>query len=103
MIFTPTFMGSEPCHVRQGRLAGTEVLVPEERAGLDMIRSLDDTQLATAVLRPSIEPHALPSTAGLAPLKSDPHGPTADRVSFMCTRPPAPPSLLRSRDRRAIT
>ena len=61
MVLTPSFMGSEPCRVASGRLAGTEVLVPEERSGLDLIRSLDDDQLATAVLRPSIEPGELPT------------------------------------------
>jgi len=60
LVFTPTFMGSEPCHVRQGPLAGTEVFVPEERAGLDLIRSLDAAQQAKAVLRPSILPGDLP-------------------------------------------
>lgn len=60
LILTPTFMGSEPCHITSGPLAGTEVLVPEERAGLDLIRALDDGQLDKAVLRPSIAPGDLP-------------------------------------------
>ncbi len=60
LVLTPSFMGSEPCRVASGSLAGTEVLVDEERSGLDLIRSLDDGQLATAVLRPSIRPDDLP-------------------------------------------
>jgi hypothetical protein len=60
MVLTPTFMGSEPCHVYDGPLAGTVVFSAEERAGLDLIRSLDDTQTATCVLRPSIHPDDLP-------------------------------------------
>ena len=60
LVLTPSFMGSEPCRVTSGTLAGTEVMVDEERAGLELIRSLDDDQLATAVLRPSILPDDLP-------------------------------------------
>jgi hypothetical protein len=60
LVLTPTFMGSEPCHVYDGRFAGTVVFAAEERAGLDLIRSLDDAQAATAILRPSIHPDDLP-------------------------------------------
>jgi Protein of unknown function (DUF3500) len=60
MVLTPTFMGSEPCHVYEGPFAGTMVFAAEERAGLDLMRSLDDTQVATAILRPSIHPDDLP-------------------------------------------
>jgi hypothetical protein len=60
LALTPTFMGSEPCHVYEGPLAGTEVFVAEERAGLDLIRSLDQAQAARATLLPSIHPIDLP-------------------------------------------
>ena len=53
-------MGSEPCQVFDGPLAGTMVFTAEERAGLDLIRSLDERQAAQAVLRPSIYPDDLP-------------------------------------------
>ena len=43
-----------------GPLAGMIVFTAEERAGLDLIRSLDDRQAAQAVLRPSIYPDDLP-------------------------------------------
>jgi hypothetical protein len=59
-LLTPSFMGSEPCQVFDGPLAGTMVFTPEERAGQDLIRSLDDQQAAQAVLRPSIHPDDLP-------------------------------------------
>jgi hypothetical protein len=36
MVLTPTFMGSEPCHVYAGPFAGTTVFAAEERAGLDL-------------------------------------------------------------------
>ena len=60
LIFTPTFMGSEPCHVFEGRLAGTTVFSVEERVGLDLIRSLSEDQISRAVLRDSIHPKDLP-------------------------------------------
>ncbi|MGB5760586.1 MAG: DUF3500 domain-containing protein [Acidimicrobiales bacterium] len=60
LVITPSFMGSEPCHIHHGPLAGTAVLVLEERSGLDLIRSFDDRQLAEAVLYDSIEPGHLP-------------------------------------------
>ena len=60
MVLTPTFMGSEPCHVDTGPYAGTYMFAAEERAGLDLIRSLDDAQQGQAVLRPSIHPDDLP-------------------------------------------
>ena len=59
-LLTPSFMGSEPCQVFDGPLAGTMVFTAEERAGLELIRSLDDRQAAQAVLRPSIYPDDLP-------------------------------------------
>ncbi|MDD9927397.1 MAG: DUF3500 domain-containing protein [Rhodospirillaceae bacterium] len=60
MVMAPAFMGSEPCHIDEGALAGTRVFAQEERAGLDMIRSLEEGQAAQAVLRPSIHPDDLP-------------------------------------------
>ncbi len=35
-LLTPSFMGSEPCQVFDGPLAGTMVFTPEERAGQDL-------------------------------------------------------------------
>ena len=60
LILTPTFMGSEPCHVYEGPLAGTSVFMTEERVGLDLVRSFDDAQTAKAILRSSIHPDDLP-------------------------------------------
>lgn len=60
LVFTPSFMGSEPCRVTSGRLAGTEVFVPEARAGLALVRSLDAKQAGKAVLQASILPEDLP-------------------------------------------
>src|SRR5262245_10068578 len=60
LVFTPSFMGSEPCSVAAGPLAGTRVFVPEARAGLSLIRALDERQSGKAVLRRSIMPEDLP-------------------------------------------
>ena len=60
LVLTPSFMGSEPCQVFDGPLAGTMVFTAEERTGLDLIRSLDDGQAARAILAPSIQPDDLP-------------------------------------------
>lgn len=60
LVFTPSFMGSEPCRVANGPLAGTEVFVPETRSGLALIRSLDAGQSGKAVLSASILPEDLP-------------------------------------------
>lgn len=60
LVMTPTFMGSEPCDAHEGPLAGTRVFDTEERVGLDLIRSLDETQQGIAVTRSSIHPDDLP-------------------------------------------
>lgn len=60
LVFTPSFMGSEPCRVTSGALAGTAVFVPEARAGLALVRSLDPSQASKALLRGSILPDDLP-------------------------------------------
>ena len=60
LVFTPSFMGSEPCSVASGPLAGTAVFVPEARAGLALMRALDERQSGKAVLRASILPDDLP-------------------------------------------
>jgi hypothetical protein len=60
LVFTPSFMGSEPCSVASGPLAGTAVFVPEARAGLALMRALDERQSRKAVLRGSILPDDLP-------------------------------------------
>ena len=60
MILTPTFMGSEPCRVTTGPLAGVEVLSAERSRALDLIRSLTASQREKAILYPSILAGALP-------------------------------------------
>jgi hypothetical protein len=53
-------MGSEPCQVFSGPLAGTMVFTAEERMGLGLIRSLDDRRAKRAILQPSIHLGDLP-------------------------------------------
>lgn len=60
VVMTPLFMGSEPCQVHEGRYAGMQLFVAEERTGLDLMRSLDERQRGQAILRPSISPDDLP-------------------------------------------
>lgn len=60
IVLTPTFMGSEPCRVTAGPLAGVEVFAAELQSGLDLIRSLSAPQRDQAVLYPSILPGTLP-------------------------------------------
>lgn len=60
-VFTPSFMGSEPCAVTSGPLAGVSVMGPEQHAGLAFMRSLDDEQARAATLYDSIAPDALPA------------------------------------------
>jgi Protein of unknown function (DUF3500) len=54
MVFTPAFLGAEPCHVKSGELAGLRVFEAEERNGLAMVRSLSDDQAKKAILFSSI-------------------------------------------------
>ena len=60
MVMTPTFMGSEPCAIDRGPLAGVRVFADEQRAGLDMVRSLHGEQASKAILYPSLHPDDLP-------------------------------------------
>jgi hypothetical protein len=50
VTMTPTFIGSEPVSADSGRYAGTVVLQDEERKGLALMQSLDETQRAAAIL-----------------------------------------------------
>jgi Protein of unknown function (DUF3500). len=75
-LLTPSFMGSEPCQVFDGPLAGTMVFTAEERAGLDLIRSLDDRQAPRLSCGrrsiPMTSPRSCrtPWTAGCRPVRS---------------------------------
>jgi fructose-1,6-bisphosphatase/inositol monophosphatase family enzyme len=54
LVMTPAFMGAEPRRVRLGSLAGLSLFDPEERSGLDLMRSLDTIQRSRAIIFPSI-------------------------------------------------
>ena len=51
VAMTPTFMGSEPVRATSGRYAGTAVLQEEQSRGLALIRALDASRQAKAILR----------------------------------------------------
>lgn len=61
LVLAPAFMGSEPCRVDYGPLAGTEVFTAESETALELMASLDTGQRAAAVLRPSILRDDLPA------------------------------------------
>jgi hypothetical protein len=61
LVMAPVFMGAEPRRVQEGRLAGTSLFDPEERRGLDLIRSLDAMQRDLATIYPSIHPDHIPA------------------------------------------
>jgi hypothetical protein len=61
LVTTPTFMGAEPRTIGEGPYAGIDLFRPEEAGGLALIRSLDQTQTAKAIVLPSLHPDDLPS------------------------------------------
>jgi fructose-1,6-bisphosphatase/inositol monophosphatase family enzyme len=60
VVMTPTFLGAEPRRVQHGPFAPISLFDPEERLGLDLIRSFDGPQRERAVLYPSIHPDEIP-------------------------------------------
>jgi hypothetical protein len=52
VVMTPTFVGSEPVVAESGKYKGTAILQDEQRDGLALLRALDETQRARAVLAP---------------------------------------------------
>ena len=50
VVMTPLFVGSEPVTARSGAFKGVSILQEEQRAGLAMLRALDETQRRRAVL-----------------------------------------------------
>jgi hypothetical protein len=50
VVMTPTFMGSEPVTVSDGKYAGTAVLQAEQNKGLAFYRSLTDAQRRAATI-----------------------------------------------------
>lgn len=50
VVMSPVFLGAEPVVAKSGTWAGTAILQREQAAGLALLRALDDTQRARAVL-----------------------------------------------------
>jgi len=50
VVMTPAFWGSEPAVAEGGKYAGTAIMEDEQRAGLELVRLLDEEQRARAVL-----------------------------------------------------
>jgi hypothetical protein len=60
MVLTPTFLGAEPCYADDGPFAGTSLFEDEERAGLEMMRSLSREQQEIALVSRSMSGNDLP-------------------------------------------
>jgi hypothetical protein len=50
MVLSPAFWGAEPAYADVGRFAGIKLFEDEERAGLALMRSLDEGQRARAIV-----------------------------------------------------
>jgi hypothetical protein len=50
VALAPSFMGSNPAEVREGPRKGLRVLAAEEDVGRELVKSLDETQRAVAVI-----------------------------------------------------
>ena len=60
IVFTPQFVGAEPAIADDGPLKGLSILQEEERAGFELLQSLDSGQRGTAVIISSMLPQDLP-------------------------------------------
>lgn len=60
MVLDPTFMGAEPSHADVGPFAGTTLFEDEERAGLQLMRSLSAEQQRRAIVAHSMMGGDLP-------------------------------------------
>lgn len=56
IVVTPYFLGSEPLVAHGGKFAGTRVLEHEERAALELVGSLDESQRKKAVVSATMPP-----------------------------------------------
>lgn len=56
VVMTPVFMGSEPIKAESGKFKGTVVMQEEQNKGLELIKSLNATQRADAIIRSSKGP-----------------------------------------------
>ena len=115
MVMTPAFLGAEPCRALTGRYAGLTIFEDEERRGLEMVRSLSETQARQAILYPSIMSTELPPDAVGADRRPDDGvrvpGQSTSRLRGSARRchdrrpaapaPPPPRDLRRTDPRRA--
>jgi hypothetical protein len=60
MVLSPAFWGAEPAYADVGRFAGIRLFEDEERAGLALIRALDESQRARAIVAHSMVGGDLP-------------------------------------------
>lgn len=60
MVLSPMFWGAEPSHADEGPFKGIRLFEDEERAGLELMRSLDDDQQTRAIVAHSMVGGDLP-------------------------------------------
>jgi hypothetical protein len=60
MVLSPTFLGAEPAYADEGPFAGISLFEDEERAGLEMMRSLSAEQRRIAIVAHSMMGGDLP-------------------------------------------
>lgn len=77
---TPSFFGSNPAEVRQGPREGLRALAAEEDLGLELFRSLDPKQRATATIAEQAFPDVLTGNKRKASLLS-PQGLPSSKLS----------------------
>jgi hypothetical protein len=68
---TPQFFGANPAEVRSGPKQGLRALAAEEDLGYELLRSLDDTQRAVAIIDPKAPDDILTTNSKEAAIQAD--------------------------------
>lgn len=71
---SPSFFGDNPAHVKEGPRAGLAALLREEDLGRAMIKSLDDSQRATAIVDKTAPKDIITFDSRKAALNGQPNG-----------------------------
>ena len=77
----PSFFGSNPAKVLQGPRAGLRVLAPEDDMGFEMIRTLNEPLLKTAIVDPKAYADVLTKNDRKAALSGQPSGLAASKMT----------------------
>ena len=77
----PSFFGSNPAEVKQGPRQGLRVLAQEDDMGFEVVRSLDQPHLKTAIVDPKAYADILTTNTRTAALKGQPSGLAAGKMN----------------------